>query len=107
LDGGVQGEAAPETEDDEDRERRQQQCEQAHRIVANGWSAAQVPDATDHDDRERPGVAAPACGSCRREFAEVENKNGRIDGHIEDAGGEREPAFLIAPEGPRARRTQT
>ena len=33
------------------------------------------------------------------ERAEVEGEEGGVDGHVEDAGGEREPGFEVAPEG--------
>ena len=43
----------------------------------------------------------PAGRERRAELAQIKHKDGRIDGHIEDAGREREPALLIAPEGPQ------
>ena len=44
----------------------------------------------------------PASGGGGREFAEVEDKDGWVDGHVEDAGGERKPAFLISPKRTKA-----
>ena len=38
-------------------------------------------------------------GQARIELAEVENEDGRVNRHVEDAGREREPPLLVSPEG--------
>ena len=60
--------------------------------------AAQIPRATERHHGQRPGVAPPAGGERGVELAQVEDEDGRVDGHVEDAGREREPALLVAPE---------
>ncbi len=97
--GGMQSEAAPEAEDDEDGEGREQQSGHPDRVFADAGRAAQVPRAAKDDDSQRPEIGAPAGGERGAEFAQVENEDGRIERHVEDAGGEREPALLVAPEG--------
>ena len=100
MHGGVQDKTAPQAEDDEDGKGSHEQNKEPDRVFADARRAEQVPRAADDHDSQRPEITAPACGERREEFAQVENEDGRIERHIEDAGGEREPALLIAPEGP-------
>ena len=58
----------------------------------------EVPERAAKDDGECPEDAAIAGGPGGREAGEVEDEDGGIDGHVEDAGGEREPGLLKAPE---------
>ena len=98
LDRGMERESAPESEHQKDGEGREQQNEQADGAFADGGRAAEIPGAAEDHDGQRPGVAVPAGGERGIELAEIENEDGRVDGHVEDAGREREPAFLISPE---------
>ena len=91
--------SVPESGDDEHGERRQQQHEEADGTIADGRRAEQVPDTAKSDEAELPGSAVPAGGPRRKEATEVEDEEGGVDGHVEDAGGEREPGFLVSPEG--------
>ena len=55
----------------------------------------------DHDHRRGDRHASVSGGRSRPESSQVEHEHGGIDGHIKDAGHQREPCFLKAPEGPQ------
>ena len=95
-------EAVPEAEHDKDRERREKQSKEPDRVVADLGRAEQVPEAAQNHNRQRPEIGARAGGERGAELAQVEHEDGGIKRHVEDAGGEREPALLIAPEGREA-----
>ncbi len=88
----------PEAGGDEDDEGREQDAEERDRGLADGLGAAEIPERAAEDDGELPEGAAIAGGPGGREAAEVEDEDGGVDGHVEDAGGEREPGLLKAPE---------
>ena len=88
LHGGMHGDAVPDGEAHEDGEGREQKHEHADGALADGGRAAKVPETTEDNDGERPGVGAPVGGERGRKLAEIEDEDGRVDGHVEDAGGE-------------------
>ena len=98
MHGGVKGEAAPESENDEDDEGRKEQRGHPDGVSAHAGRAAQVPRAAKDDDSQRPEVIAWRGGERGTEFAQVEDEDGGVERHVKDAGREREPAFLVAPE---------
>ena len=87
---------------DKDGEGREKQRGHPDGVFADAGRAAQVPRAAKDDDSQRPEVIARGGGEGGAEFAEVEDEDGGVESHIEDAGREREPAFLVAPERPEA-----
>ena len=83
---------------DQDDEGCEQHAEEGDRGLADGFGAAEIPEHAADDDGEFPEDAKAAGGPCGSEAAKVEDEDGRIDGHVEDAGGDRQPTFLKAPE---------
>ncbi len=102
MHGGVKSEAAPESENDKDGKGRQEQHGHPDRVSADAGHAAQVPRATKDDNRQRPEVIARGGGERGAEFAQVKDENAGVERHVEDAGREREPTFLVSPERPEA-----
>ena len=97
---GCSGEAAPEAENDEDGEGREQQSKEPDRVLADAGAPRRFHAQQRTTTASDQSVGARAGGERGAEFAEVEHEDGGIERHVEDAGGEREPALLIAPEGP-------
>src|ERR1700733_12195637 len=96
----MKGEAAPEAENNEDNEGREKEHGHPNGIFANAGRAAQVPRAAYDNDTQRPQVITRSGGERGAELAQIEDEDGRVKRHVEDAGREREPAFLVAPEWP-------
>jgi hypothetical protein len=65
---------------------------------SNLGRAQQVPRAAEDHDGQRPEIRARTSGERGVELAQVEHKDGGVERHVKDAGGEREPAFLVSPE---------
>ena len=97
--GGVGEEAPPQADGDEDGEGREQKGEEADGSLADGLCSAQVPCGADEDDSQLPERGAWASGERGRDAGEVEDEDYGVDGHVEDAGCEREPGLLKSPEG--------
>src|SRR5439155_10873238 len=95
-------ESPPKSERKKDGERSKQESEQTDGTLPDRRRAAEIPRAAKDHHGQRPRVTMPAGGERRAEFAEVENEDGGVDGHVEDTGGEREPAFLKSPERPQS-----
>ena len=66
--------------------------------VADGDGAAEVPERGDDDDGEFEQEGVVAVLELGEDGHQVERDGGGVDGHVEDAGGEREPGDLEAPE---------
>ena len=66
--------------------------------VADGDGAAEVPERGDDDDGELQQEGVVAVLELGEDGHQVERDGGGVDGHVEDAGGEREPGDLKAPE---------
>ncbi len=96
----MKSEAAPEAKKNEDGKRREKQHGHPDGVSADAGRAAQIPRAANDDDSQRPEVIARGRGERGAEFAQVEHEDGRVERHVENAGREREPAFLVAPEWP-------
>ena len=79
-------------------ERRQQDGEHADRALADRLRAAEVPCRAAEDDGELPQRAAIPEGKAGRDAREIEDEDDGVDGHVENAGGEREPSLLKSPE---------
>ena len=100
LHRGMEGEAVPEAEPCQNGKGREQQHKQHHRAVAHRRRAEQIPCRADHDHQQRPSEAPPAGGERGVELAQIAHEESRVDGHVEDAGRQRKPALLKAPERP-------
>jgi len=98
----MKGEAAPEAEKNEHGKGREKQHRHPDGICADARRAAQVPHAANNDHSQGPEIITRSCGERGVEFAQVENEDRGVERHVKDAGREREPAFLVAPEGPEA-----
>ena len=97
--GVVSGcESLPEAGGDEHGEGSKQQDEHADGAFADDYCSAEVPEGAEEDDGESPEGSAVACGPERFDAAEIGDEDDGVDGHVEDAGGEREPGFLESPE---------
>jgi hypothetical protein len=102
-DGKAQGTRAvavprPESSDNEDDEGSEKDAEENDRPLADGFGAGEVPDGASEDDGERPDHGAMARRPGGSDAGEVGDENGWVDSHVEDAGGERHPGLLEAPE---------
>ena len=82
----------------QDGEGSEQNDEHRDGTFADGLCAAQVPCRAEQDDGKGAECPAIAGGEAGRGAAEVGDEDDRVDGHVEDAGGEREPRLLEAPE---------
>jgi hypothetical protein len=76
-----------------------QSAEENDRAAANRACASQVPQAAQDHKGHRPQSCAAAGGPCGKQPPEIQDGQRGIDGHVEDAGSEREPRLLVAPEG--------
>ena len=91
--------ALPEAGGDQDDEGGEQNGEEADGSLADGLGSAQVPGGAGEDDGQLPERGAGPRGEAGRDAGEIEDEDDRVDGHVEDAGGEREPCLLKSPEG--------
>src|SRR5215475_8418551 len=68
------------------------------RTVAHSLAATQVPNNAHNDHGRTDGDAVPASIQSGEKSRDVGYEQRWINGHVEDAGGEREPSFLESPE---------
>ena len=80
-------------------ERSEQGNEQYNRAPADCACSPQVPHAAQDHKGHRPQSGAAAGGPCGKQPPEIEDGQRGIDGHVEDAGSQREPRLLVTPEG--------
>ncbi len=102
-DGLQEGSAAvavphPETRGDEHDEGCEEDAEERDRRLADGFGSGKIPERAANDDGEFPKSAAVAVRPRGQEAAEVEDEDGGVDGHVEDARSEGQPGFLKSPK---------
>src|ERR1700723_3812338 len=91
----------PKCDKSHDDKWRKEHAEQHDRALTDGLGATHVPKSAADDDNESPCCAAVAGGERCADvghMAEIENEGDRVESHVKDAGGEREPGFLKSPE---------
>ena len=78
---------APEGDDEHDGEGRERDGHHAHRAVADGDRAAEVPERGDDDDGELEQESVVAVLEFGEDGHQVKRDGGGVDGHVEDRGG--------------------
>src|SRR5262245_54502496 len=79
-------------------ERQRKQKEQPKRGDANHANAGKIESGAGDDDKKTGVDSVMTFTEPRGHLLQVENKKRRVDRHVENAGYQREPGFLKAPE---------